>query len=447
MSPEALTMSLLSDPTLASPLPAARLARAGWTYDLEPVFLVGCPRSGTTWLQAMLAELDGVYTGPETHFFHVYRSVLAEYRRSEGTWFGFSRYLGEDQLAAFLAESFWLLVSGLPAPERRPRVFLEKTPDHVLDAEWILRAFPEARFIHLVRDPRSVASSLLRGSQGWAADWAPTTATDAACMWAERVRAGRALRERLGEERCLELRYEDACAAPEQTLESLARWLGVTATPDRVRAAAEAHRLENRQPGSHFGSIPNFRNLPEGFVGPASRTGAEAELDAARRALVQHAAADEMALFGYPAPSRATAGAPALTETEKDATVLLVGEGDEPGPLLEGLGRMSADWQPGWELVLTPASGRACELAGTCLGGDFRVLSREADLPWGAALNRGAAAARAPYLILPTPRGLFRISRDEFFRQGGAPEAEAAEAWAWIAWKAEARPDLLPSLL
>ena len=51
-------MSLLSKPTLAAPRPATGLARAGWTYDLAPVFLVGCPRSGTTWLQAMLAELD-----------------------------------------------------------------------------------------------------------------------------------------------------------------------------------------------------------------------------------------------------------------------------------------------------------------------------------------------------------------------------------------------------
>ena len=36
------------------------------------VFIVGCPRSGTTLLQAMLASHETVYSFPETHFFKKY---------------------------------------------------------------------------------------------------------------------------------------------------------------------------------------------------------------------------------------------------------------------------------------------------------------------------------------------------------------------------------------
>ena len=47
-----------------------------WTNNVEMIFLVGCPRSGTTWLQAMLSSHPTVYTGPETQFFFSFSTVV-----------------------------------------------------------------------------------------------------------------------------------------------------------------------------------------------------------------------------------------------------------------------------------------------------------------------------------------------------------------------------------
>jgi hypothetical protein len=57
--------------------------RAPWTHEAGLDFLVGCPRSGTAWLQAMLACHPDIYTGPETPFFGAYHPVEREYLREK----------------------------------------------------------------------------------------------------------------------------------------------------------------------------------------------------------------------------------------------------------------------------------------------------------------------------------------------------------------------------
>src|SRR5947209_5758409 len=157
----------LTEPQDLSPGSRARAvpARAPWTYDAELVFLVGSPRSGTTWLQAMLACHPEIYTGPETQFFGSYQPVEREYLREKDGRCGISEYLDPSAFYRLIAESFWSVVSALPEPPRQPRYFLEKSPYDCVFAELILRTFPRARFIHLLRDARAVVASMLRISQ------------------------------------------------------------------------------------------------------------------------------------------------------------------------------------------------------------------------------------------------------------------------------------------
>src|SRR5438128_3132184 len=99
-------MSLLQD----LPLPAAP-ERAPWTHAVEPVFLVGCARSGTTWLQAMLACHPAIHTGPETHFFSSFHPVELEFWRAKDRRLGLSEYLGQDAFYGLIGDSFWRTVS------------------------------------------------------------------------------------------------------------------------------------------------------------------------------------------------------------------------------------------------------------------------------------------------------------------------------------------------
>jgi Sulfotransferase family len=144
---------------------------------IRPIFVVGCPRSGTTLVQCILSASSQAFSLPETHFFSW---VLPAIGARPDSPVGVDRL--DDVRRAFEMEAelvlptrFWDELRGRaptpaleifvdvvehfrPAPELRA---IEKTPRHVLHLETIADAFPDAVFIEVVRDPIDVASSLL----------------------------------------------------------------------------------------------------------------------------------------------------------------------------------------------------------------------------------------------------------------------------------------------
>ena len=95
----------------------------------------------------------------------------------------------------------------------------DKTPPFVLHMELLAGLFPETRFVHVDRDGRDVARSLVQTS--FAAD----RLARAAEVWQRRVTAGRASGVRLGPERHLEIRYESLVGEPAATLHSVCTFL------------------------------------------------------------------------------------------------------------------------------------------------------------------------------------------------------------------------------
>ena len=143
----------------------------------RPIFVVGCPRSGTTLVQCILSASSEAFSLPETHFFSwvlptlglsaadaVREPELVRIRRELKT---------EGQLE--LPATFWSEVEARPdqtaldvflaiVEHHRPTSGLraiEKTPRHVLHLDTIGELFPDAVFVNVVRDPIDVASSLL----------------------------------------------------------------------------------------------------------------------------------------------------------------------------------------------------------------------------------------------------------------------------------------------
>jgi len=96
----------------------------------------------------------------------------------------------------------------------------DKTPGYVTSIKLLADAFPESRFVHIIRDGRDVALGYLDREE-----WGPSTLPDAAFYWASRVGRGRAAGRRLGPGRYLESRYEDLVADPEGVTHRLCDFL------------------------------------------------------------------------------------------------------------------------------------------------------------------------------------------------------------------------------
>jgi hypothetical protein len=117
----------------------------------------------------------------------------------------------------------------------KPRVG-NKTPTLVRHLATLHGAWPEAKFVHLVRDGRDVCLSVLNWNHAdravgryptWSADAVVTTAL----WWARKVQLGQQSGRRLGPEHYCELRYEDLIANPGETCSKLCAFLGIAYDP------------------------------------------------------------------------------------------------------------------------------------------------------------------------------------------------------------------------
>jgi hypothetical protein len=220
-------------------------------------FVVGVPRSGTTLLRLMLDAHPQLTIPPETYF-------LPELLRACKSG-GASR---ERVLEVITATKRWQdfqlepsrLLRRLPA--RRPvkgreaaRAFYaayaesvgkprwgDKTPVYLKSMLAIQKALPEARFIHIIRDGRDVALSVLGLLFG------PDSVDEAARRWKRKVLRAREQASRLRHYR--EVRYEDLVADPESTLRSVCEDVELPWDPsmlDYHRHAEQRMRTEIRE--------------------------------------------------------------------------------------------------------------------------------------------------------------------------------------------------------
>jgi hypothetical protein len=228
-------------------------------------FVVGSPRSGTTLLQSMLTQAPDVTIPPETQFLGItllregrlgpiasdagwraaVNAVVARNDRAEFPVSG--RVLrerlerpGERSHARMLSD--WL---SLCAEQAGAQIVGEKSPMHTPHAPRLARMFPDARFVHITRDPRDVA---LSHREVWA-----RPVLQAALRWrVDQARLRRFAATDAGS-RITRVRYEDLVTDPEPTIKALATFLGIqyvaamidpSGRSARGFAASETHKLQ-----------------------------------------------------------------------------------------------------------------------------------------------------------------------------------------------------------
>lgn len=226
------------------------------THEAAPahnpyVFVVGCPRSGTTLLQRMLDSHPELAVANDSHFIplavrEVPIGVDPPLTPELVDWVtGYHRFhrlgLTEDQVAAAArASSYSEFVGALYtsyAQTRAKTLGGEKTPDYVKHLPRLHGLFPSARSIHIVRDGRDVALSALE----WAHDgkgpsklalWAEEPVAVCALWWRSMVSQGIRDGAVLGPSSYRQVTYEQLVASPGPMLRELAGHLGLPDSPE-----------------------------------------------------------------------------------------------------------------------------------------------------------------------------------------------------------------------
>ncbi len=247
------------------------------------VFLVGCPRSGTTWLQKLLASHPKIHSGEESHFFSLYvgpqlrawkDQKTHHFNAGMGHAAGPPAYFEENEFIMILKNYLLTLLKPLIEPLQPGELFLEKTPSHALFIPEIKELLPDSRFIHILRDPRDVVVSIMAASKGWGATWAPSRAGGAAAMWVQHVEAVHNFARNLSANEFCEVSYERLWHRTVATLKDLAHFLGMPWNEDAIKLAIESNKadvMESRgTPIPVYGEVRarsgNIAKLPQGFI-------------------------------------------------------------------------------------------------------------------------------------------------------------------------------------
>ena len=242
---------LLSELKLQRGPGATDMYRLDFAIDLTKkrlVFLVGAPRSGTTWLQLMLASSDQVATVNETHLFSLYLvSQFESWERLRGREIGLRHLMTEAEFIALIRHFADCVISRIIATKPNAVIVLEKTPHHVLHWRNILKIYPDAYFIVLTRDPRAVVASLRAASKGWGSTWISSSVVGNSKDWKQLVLEGQQIRQTT--KNVIEVRYEDLHADCAAELSRIFDWMGVNYSNDECLKIAGRHHIEEVRSG------------------------------------------------------------------------------------------------------------------------------------------------------------------------------------------------------
>lgn len=278
------------------------LKSAVQSVEMKHAFILGSPRSGTTWLQMMLSEHPEVASGPETHAFSRYAtniSGIIRYDLATPSFHGVAKIIGEDKVLAICKdladECFAKFLESTPDAT----IVLEKTPSHIRCYDLILKFYPDAYIIHAVRDPRAVAASMRAASRtGWGRSWAPADVIDAAKLWLADIRLGPEIGK--ATDRYEVVKYEELHSDGPQTLKRIFDLIGADSTLELCHDIAESLRLDRVKKKVLPDQSANQEQARPDFFREGKTDTWRTELTPSEVRAIEYICRDEMQAYGYP---------------------------------------------------------------------------------------------------------------------------------------------------
>lgn len=277
----------------------------GAPREVFPHF-VGCGRSGTTLFRNIFDANSRLAMTHEAHFVGPMAKLRSRYE-SQGRFDTATFVADLYQDSNFVRQGLDRSAVSVALDESQPtnyagavrtvytvyadgegkELYGDKTPGSVIHIGLLGSLFPEAKFVHIIRDGRAVALSYLERPE-----WGPNNMAEAANHWKSRVNRGREAGRALGPERYLEARYEDMVDDPEGGTRRICEFLGL---------AFEEGMLRYHERGEQFiAATPDpgaFKNLARPVTGALRdwRT----EIGDSDRRLFEAIAGDELVELGY----------------------------------------------------------------------------------------------------------------------------------------------------
>ncbi len=217
--------------------------------SISSIFLVGCPRSGTTWLQSLLAAHPEIASLPESKFFQyavpnqrdpkpdyqsrryklgmistILKPRLIEFFQYEINRPDLLQYFPKIPLMRLYSLQF-IKIMNIIAEEQNKRIWLDKTPEHLYFLKDIEKFVPKAKIIHIIRNGSDVVASLYEVTHKYPDSWDGAWDIDR-CIdrWKQSIDVSRCYFQK---ENHIMVRYEQLVANPPEILKKICTFIGV----------------------------------------------------------------------------------------------------------------------------------------------------------------------------------------------------------------------------
>jgi hypothetical protein len=266
-------------------------------FSLSPVHIIGHGRSGTSILAGLIRKYLGISFGTESQFIIRYYKRLEQYgdlkkdsnlkklihdiskERCFYRWRKFDQFkLDSNRFLNDICERSYrgVLDAAFLQLARHSRMerWGDKTPEYVFNLPVLKELFPDALFIHIVRDGRDVAlSSYKHGLMGVQNSYM------AAKQWRESILKVKEFEKSLSPDQYMEFRYEDFIDNPVEIFSRLIDFLQINDSDGTLFEFISKNIVNDVKPG-------NYNKWKKDF-------------SYSQRLLYEETAADMLQAYGY----------------------------------------------------------------------------------------------------------------------------------------------------
>lgn len=276
---------------------------------LPRAFIVGCQKSGTSWMQSLLNAHPGVCCRGEACFGNFLIPLMHETLKQYNTMQRageINRFENDDGIEVIGHAIRVLQRRWVDASDRPVQLIAEKTPEHALALELLSAMFPQMRVIHIIRDGRDGVVSgwhhNIRENQDAFRARFPTMADYTRCFVEQHWRSYITRARQWGAahpQRFHELRYEHALEhaleQPAEHASAIFRFLGIDDDASIVDRAVAAASFKSMSGGRDHGQVDNGSHMRRGQAG-----GWREELDDDSVRVFEELGGELLAELGYP---------------------------------------------------------------------------------------------------------------------------------------------------
>ncbi|MFZ0668089.1 MAG: sulfotransferase [Acidimicrobiales bacterium] len=197
--------------------------------NTNPIFLVGCHRSGTSLLRMLFDTHPRISAGGEDISIYWFSQMNTDAWRAALSSYGFTEVEWLDTIRGVIEE-----LHGRYAAGQGKTRWAQKCPENSLVLDYLDKLYPACQVIHIVRNPRDVIASNIK-------KYGRTYGPRYGKRWVNHVQMAETVGARLGPDRFRTIRYEDLVFDTEGVLKDLFAWVGEEWSPEVLRFGERTH--------------------------------------------------------------------------------------------------------------------------------------------------------------------------------------------------------------